>query len=500
MIRAPVILFLLLFLSGAPLPRAEAREPLQLTIVHFNDLDRMEARDGRGGMAKVAAVVARVRDEADHVLVTHGGDAISPSTMSAFDGGAHMIDLLNRLGLDLFVLGNHEFDFGPEVMLQRVAEAGFPVLGANARMPEGGLPEGVAERVVLTVGDWRIGAFGLVTPQTATVSSPEPVSFLPELAVAAEQAEALRAEGADFVVALAHSSADVDLALIRQGAADLVLGGHDEDLRLHWRPGGTAFVESGPQGDHVTLVRLLLEEGAEGGTVWSAAFEVVDTRFVEPEPAMAAAVEGHLATLEAELAVELLVTETELDTRRDTVRRRESAFGSLVAEALRQASGADVAFQNGGGFRGDRLYPAGSRLTHGDVFAELPFRNELVLLEVTGATLQEALEHGVGAVERGSGRFPQVAGLRLRYDPRRPPGERLLEVSLDHGPLDPARHYRLAVNSFIASGGDGYDMLATAPRLPHPAAGSLDSAVVLAYLQRFERIAPLPDGRIALAE
>lgn len=494
---ALVLLTLLLALPAFPV---EAKEPLRLTVVHFNDLDRMEAREERGGMAKVAAVIARARAEADHVLVTHGGDALSPSTMSAFDRGAHMIDLLNRLGPDLFVLGNHEFDFGPEVLLQRVAEADFPVLGANVRTPENGLPEGVRERMLLTVGDWRIGAFGLTTPQTAVVSSPAPLSFLPEIEVAAEQAEALRAEGADFVIALAHSDSEVDSALIRQGAANLILGGHDEELRLLWRPGGTAFVESGSQGDYVTLVHLLLEQPAAGGTVWSASFEVVDTRLVEPEAGMSEAVAGHLAALQADLAVELVVTDTELDTRRESVRRGESAFGSLVAEALREASGADAAIQNGGALRGDRLYPAGSRLTRGDIVTELPFGNELVLLEVTGATLRAALEHGVDAIEELSGRFPQVAGLRFRYDPRRPQGRRLLDISLGDAPLDPAGTYRLAVNSFIAGGGDGYDMLAAAPRVAHPAAGKTDAAVVIDHLERFERIAPHPDGRITLEE
>lgn len=488
-------LVLILIAPFLPASAADIRPPLHLTIVHFSDLDRMEAKDGRGGLAKVAAVVEAARAKADAVLVTHGGDAISPSLMSTFDEGEHMIALLNALELDLFVLGNHEFDFGPEATRQRVAEADFPVLGANVRQPDGDVLAGTEERVLLSFGDWRIGAFGLVTPQTATSSQPGALAFHPELETAAAQADALRSAGADFVIALAHSTAETDLALVRQGAANLVLGGHDHVLHLLKPESGTVLAEPGAQGDHVALIHLAIEAGAAGEPSWSIELEIVDTLSVEPDPAMAEAVEGYLGQIETELAVELAVTETALDTRRTAVRSGENAFGSLVAEAMRQAAGADAAIQNGGGIRGQRFYPAGSTLTRGDIIAELPFHNRVELLEVPGETLWQALEFGVGAVERGAGRFPHVAGLRFRYDPAKPAGERLLAVTVGGTPLDPARRYRLAVNAFTAGGGDGYTMLADAPRLAHPAEGKTDAALVIQYLQRAGRVAPKVEGR-----
>src|SRR5690554_5937297 len=124
-----VVSVFLIGLSPQPQLRADdagERDPLRLVIVHVSDLDRIEARGGRGGLAKLASLVGTLRLKHEYVLLTHGGDAISPSVMSNFDQGAHMIDLLNRLDLDIFVLGNHDFDFGPEVTLERVAEADFP--------------------------------------------------------------------------------------------------------------------------------------------------------------------------------------------------------------------------------------------------------------------------------------------------------------------------------------------------------------------------------------
>ena len=117
-------------------------EPVTLAIVHVNDLDRIDGTDDRGGVARLAAVVKEVRANTRNVLVTHGGDAISPSLLSSFDRGAHMIDLLNLVGVDAMALGNHEFDFTPAVTVARIAEAGFPMLSSNAVESDGTLIDG----------------------------------------------------------------------------------------------------------------------------------------------------------------------------------------------------------------------------------------------------------------------------------------------------------------------------------------------------------------------
>lgn len=108
-----------------------------VTIVHFNDLDRMGERDGRGGVARLASVIESERQMGGQVIVTFGGDTISPSLLSGMDEGAHMIDLLNQIGVTAMAIGNHEFDFGPEIAEERIAEANFPMLGANHANPDG---------------------------------------------------------------------------------------------------------------------------------------------------------------------------------------------------------------------------------------------------------------------------------------------------------------------------------------------------------------------------
>ena len=477
-------------------------KPVDLTIVHFNDLDRMEEQDGRGGVARLAAVVRAERARRSHVLVTFAGDAISPSLMSAIDKGAHMIDLLNRIGLTAMAVGSHEYDFGPDVAKQRFSEATFPILGANNLDADGGLVAGVVASTMVDAGRFKVGIFGLTTLGTAVKSSPGSVTFTPVLDAAATQAAALRAAGAHLVIALAHTDVAEDDALLRQGAVDLLLSGDDHRLRLDY-DGRVLFAESGQQADWVTVIDLTLDEVESRGRkrfVWEPAFRAVHTGRVTPDPALAEAVRAYRARLSRELDVEIGITETGIDSRRAMVRTRETAIGNLVADAIRLAVGADVALTNGGGIRAGKVYPPGTRLTRRDILSELPFGNKTVLLELTGDELRAALENGFSEIEKTSGRFPQVSGLKVVYDPRRPPGARVMEVHHDGVALDPDGKYTLATNDFMARGGDGYRMFADKTPLIEARAGTLMASQVIDYITARGTIAPRAQGRLRVVE
>ena len=474
-------------------------EPVTLTIVHVNDLDRLDGSGDRGGVARLATVVTEVRANASHVLVTNGGDTISPSLLSSFDKGAHMIDLFNQVGFDAMVLGNHEFDFTPAVTVERIAEAEFPILSNNAVEPDGTLIDGVTESLLIEVGPYKAGLFGLTTAVTPMISSSDPVTFRPATEVAAEQAVKLRDAGADLVVALAHTGRAEDDALMRQGVVDLLLSGHDHDMKFEIGA-DTTFVESGAQAEFVTIVEITMDtaEGRNGPRfVWAPSVRIVNTLSVAPDPALQAAVEAYLGGLEQELDVEIGSTAVELDSRRSVVRSRESGIANLFADAMRAATGADVALTNGGGIRADKVYPPGTTLLRRDIQSELPFGNRTILLEVTGADLLAALENGVSGVEMGAGRFPHVSGMAFGFDASKPPGSRIAGVTVGGMPLEPSRTYRLATNDFLGRGGDGYDMFVGAPRLIDAAAGKLVAAQVIESIAAAGEIAPRVEGRIA---
>jgi 5'-nucleotidase / UDP-sugar diphosphatase len=475
-----------------------AADPVILKIVHFNDLDRMEEDEGKGGVARFAAVVEEVRAANPHVLVTNGGDSISPSLLSSFDHGAHMIDLFNKIGIDAMVLGNHEFDFGPEVAAERIAEAQFPILSNNALKADGSLLDGVTESLIVNVGDYRVGLFGLTAASTALRSSPGDVTFADPVATAGSMAAELREIGADLVVALAHTDRGEDDELIRTAPVDLVLSGDDHDLRVAY-DGRMALVESGSQAEFVSVITVTMDtvEGRNGPSfVWEPAFELINTASVEPDARLAEAVQGYADKLSAELDVEIGTTEMPLDTRRTTVRAEESAFANLIVDAMRKAVGADVALTNGGGIRADRTYEAGTTLTRRDVQSELPFGNKTILIEISGADLREALENGVSEVENGGGRFPHVSGLSFSYDASKPAGERVVEVVVNGAPLDDAATLKLATNDFLGRGGDGYAVFVDQPRIIDANAASLMAAQVIDHIAAAGTIAPALEGRI----
>ncbi len=473
-------------------------EPVEMTIVHFNDLDRMEERGGQGGVARLAAVIKSERANNDNVLVTFAGDTISPSLMSGIDKGAHMIELLNRLDLTAMAIGNHEYDFGPEVAKQRFAEANFPILGANSIDTDGEIIDGAQASILVDVGPFKVGIFGLTTLGTTAKSSPGGVTFRAIEEVAAEQAAILREAGADLVIALAHTDASEDEALLEQGAVDMLLSGDDHMLRVDF-DGDALFAESGEQGNWVTLIDVTLDEVEQRGNMrfsWSPSFRIINTARVQPDAELEAAAQVYLDNLSDELNVEIGTTSTELDSRRATIRRKEAAIGNLIADAVRMATGADVSIANGGNIRANKIYPPGTMLTRRDILSELPFGNKTIMIELTGREIVSALENGLSMIEEGAGRFPHVSGLNVVYDPGKPAGERVVEIEYAGMALDLEATFTLATNNYIGSGGDGYDVFVDKKRLIDANAGTLTASQVIEYIASQGSVAPVVEGRL----
>lgn len=473
-------------------------ESVEMTIIHFNDLDRMEESGGQGGVARLAALIKSERANKENVLVTFAGDTISPSLMSGFDKGAHMIELLNKLDLTAMAIGNHEYDFGPEVAKQRFAEANFPILGANSIDTDGEIIDGAEASIMVDVGPFKVGIFGLTTLGTAVKSSPGGVTFRSVEEVAAEQATILREAGAHLVIALAHTDVSEDEALIKQGAVDILLSGDDHMLRVDF-DGDVLFAESSEQADWVTMIDVSLDEVERRGSMrftWSPSIRIIDTARVEPDAELAAAAQVYLDKLSVELDIEIGTTTTELDSRRATIRGKEAAIGNLIADAIRMATGADVGLANGGGIRANKIYPPGTMLTRRDILSELPFGNKTIVMELTGRDIVAALENGLSQIEEGAGRFPHVSGLNVVYDPGKPAGERVVEVEYAGMALDLDATYTLATNNYVGSGGDGFDVFVDKKRLIDANAGTLMASQVIEYIASQGSVAPMVEGRL----
>jgi 5'-nucleotidase / UDP-sugar diphosphatase len=500
---------LLVPMSGMRFAAAAPAAAAQVTFVLVNDIYLMgdvEMPDGkrRGGFPRLAAVVkaerARAAASGGSVIFAHAGDTLSPSLMSSLDQGASIVTLTNMVRPDVFTPGNHEYDFGKAVFLERMAAATFPRYGANLRNADGATLPDFQDRSMVTVGGVRIGLTGATYEDSPRASDPGDLKFSSSVTTLIEQARTLRREGADFVVAVAHVTREQGTELYRSDTIDLILTGHTHDLFINY-DGNTAMVESNYDAHYVTAIDVAIgvkEEDGKRLVIWWPQFRVIDTAVVTPDPEMADVVAKYEADLSAHLDTPIGTTAVELDSRNATVRSRETAIGALVADAMRWSAQTETAITNGGGIRGGKVYPPGAILTRRDVLAELPFGNRLITLDVSGAVLTAAIENGLSRLPNPSGRFPQVSGLTIEADISRPPGSRVISVKVGDAPLDPAKTYSLATNDFMARGGDDYVMFRDIePVLPVPDSPTL-AYEVIDYIVSVGTVRTVVEGRIVV--
>lgn len=491
-------LLTVLALLAIALP-ARAAETQNVTLVVFSDIYEMAGLDGRGGFARVAAAIAAERARSNCSIVAHAGDTLSPSLMSGLDQGAHIVELTNRIAPDVFVPGNHEFDFGEAVFRQRMSELKSRLLAANLRQADGQPVPGFTDQTIFTCGDVRIGVFGLTDDGSARRSNPETLKLSAAIPTAREQVTALRAAGADIVVAVSHTGWQDDLRLAGLGGIDVVLTGHDHNLWVGY-DGKTVIAEAQSDGLNLVAVDLAVATDTANGrkVSWRPSFRVLDTSTFAPEAGIAEMVSAYQGKLVKELSVPVGVTAVALDSRKATVRNMEAALGNFIADAFRAATGADLAIVNGGSIRGDTQYEAGRTLTRMDLRRELPFSDKVVVVEMSGADVREALENGVWFAGKGDGRFCHISGARIVGRLDAVPGNKLTQISIGNAPLDPEKTYKVAVTTYLASGKDGYTAIGRGKRVTTDDEGRLAVEIVLDAVAKAGTIAPTVEGRVTL--
>jgi 2',3'-cyclic-nucleotide 2'-phosphodiesterase (5'-nucleotidase family) len=470
------------------------------TLLLVNDIYKMGEVRGRGGFARLAAIARAEKAKGVPCLYAHAGDMFSPSLMSGFDQGAHTVELLNVVPPDIFVPGNHEFDAGKENYAKLTKAAKYPTFAANLRAADGSMLPDHKDRAIVDLGPVKVGIFGITLAATPLMSQPGDLKFLDEMATVREQTKALRDGGADMVVAVTHTDFTRDLEIARSRLVDVLLTGHDHDLRVVY-DNRTVMVESGEEGEYVTAIDIYATIGERDGkraVTWLPRFRVIDSGTVTPDPEALAIVKKYETELSRELDVELGTTAVVLDSRSASVRSQETAIGNLIADAIRASTGADAAITNGGGIRGNKQYPAGAKITRRDILTELPFGNATALVEITGKDVKDALENGVSQIDNRAGRFPQVSGLTFTIDPKAPVGSRILDLKLGGQPIDPAKTYRIATNDFMMTGGDGYAALGRGKILIGKTDGKLMASVVMAHVRQAGAVQAKVDGRITL--
>ncbi|MGB0785456.1 MAG: bifunctional metallophosphatase/5'-nucleotidase [Alphaproteobacteria bacterium] len=467
-----------------------AKAETTLTLLTTNDVDQFDALGGLSG------VVASERSERENVLFLHAGDSYSPSILAGFDQGAHMVDLLNMIAPDFMVLGNHEFDFGPEAMVSNLANTSFPMLAGNVVTETGSPVPHTSATAMVDVDGFMIGIMGLTSESAEVKSSVAPYDVTDYMLAAENLSAELKDAGADLIIALVHLTQSEDFALVSTGLADIIVSGDDHFQLTYWN-GDVVLTESGEQAETVVAIDLSMRIDDRDRFRWSPSFRVIDASAYEATADVAATIATLDASLSDELAEVIGVTATEMDTTRPVIRGREATFGNLLTDAMRDAMGTDIAITNGGGIRAKAVYAPGTELTAGDILSELPFGNKTMALALSGEQILAALENGFSQVEDGAGRFPHVSGMSVVVDLSAEPMSRVVSATVGNAPLDLVATYTVATNDYMAGGGDGYSVLKEGEVLIDANASVLMASQLIDYIKDAGTVAPKLEGRIS---
>jgi len=348
-----------------------------LTLVAVNDVYDLEH------LPKLRTLVDSVKAQREgRVITTLAGDFLSPSVLSSLDRGRGMVQVLNTVGIEFACLGNHEADVGLKALRKRLSEFDAQLINSNVPGAVDGAP---ATAVVELPGGKRVGLLGLLTSEPGVFRKDvfRGLEIEDVLSTAKTLSAELRADGVAAVVALTHQSIDADLELSRAGCVDLVVGGHEHEPFLEGE--ACRVVKTGQDAVRAAVIDLDVSGAI---VVTSIKFEVV-TRLAPHAGAAAAAAEqkAFLTSLDNE---KILSSDEVLSSER--TRFQQTTVGRLLCSAVRDWFGCDAAMINGGTIKGGTTYatPALSLL---DLRRELPFPTKMVVVDLPGSVLRDAIAH-----------------------------------------------------------------------------------------------------------
>ena len=428
------------------------------TIIHTNDTHCFYDGDGGVGFPTVSALKEQYSRKGV-VFTVDAGDFLQGNSYGTMTAGQSSVDVMNTIGYDLCVPGNHEFDFGLDVLLERVGQLDFPIICANLVYSDTG--ENVFDGyIVLEKRGIRVGFFGLLTPETPTVTTEGAMGnteVTDPVTAAEEMVSVLRAQNVDAVVAVGH------LGVAREGFIT-------SDELCRDVPGIDIFIDGHSHTEmedgKVCDGSIVLEESdtmiaSTGCYLHNVGIITCKSGSIDAKLYRGPALSSHpvsMAIQEVKDYVDSLLstvigsTEILLVGERDIIRNGETNLGDLAADAMRSALDADVAIINSGGLR-TSIQAGDIRLK--DVYDVMPFLNYSCKVEVPGSVLWEEMEFSLALMGNSKGGFIQFSGMTVTYDPSAEAGHKVLSITVAGEEVDKTATYSVATSDFVAGGGDG---------------------------------------------
>ena len=444
-----------------------AENTTTITIIHTNDTHGRILGDSRSiGFAKIATLIKEAKATNPNVLVLDAGDTLHGIPIVNISKGENAVKVLEAAGYDCMTVGNHDFNYGQERLLELRDMGNFDMISANV-LDENG-ENLFTPYVIKEIDGVKIGIFGLSTPETAYKTSPTNVEGL-TFANPIETAKIIVGEleeKTDVIIGLVHLGLDGSSEFTSEMLAnqvdgiDVIIDGHSHTLLENGlMVNNTLIAQTFEHDKNLGKVNI---EISNGNVVNKTAelINVSETENVMEDPELTEIIEAINAKNEPIFAQVVAKTDIYLDGVRENVRTKETNLGNLSADAVRKASGADIGFVNGGNIRTD-IQPGD--ITFGKLAELFPFGNTVQVKKITGEDLRKVLEISVQAYPATQGGFLHVSGMSFEFDPTKEVGSRVVGVKVGESPLDLNKEYTVAINDFLGIGGDGYDLFKNYP-------------------------------------
>ncbi len=428
-----------------------------------------------GGIGRIATLIKQEKERNKNVIVVSTGDDLMNRFFHIYKGKA-IFKLMGDAGYDILAPGNHEFDKGPEIFSEAISKVKFKVLCTDLIIKGTPLENRCKRFLIKNIEGVKVGFFSLMTEEFPMVTQGKSVKLEGTNIESAKKAvKMLKDKGADIIIALTHIGEEKDRVIaMKVPGIDLIFGGHSHEyLKKPLLINKTLIVNGGEKGKYLVKILINIKNGRIDFNDYDFKLISVD-KSVKEDGLIKKEIDNYKKSFPK--AIVLGKTDKAWDLTKEAVRKGESGFADLVNDLMREKFKADIVLNNGGAFRGSKVYPPGDitdeRLKEIDEFS-----NYAYLLKIKGKYIREMLEWS--AARYGTGGFLQVSGIRYTIDLREKPmrlkkigkgklfvsfpGQRVKEIVVYDSrikkwlPLEDEREYKVVSNSFLVNRqGDGY--------------------------------------------